>query len=94
MKHIEWFHFCNHFFSSMYELKRVFLLLYRLYPSSTELSVNLGLLFMKIEDYNQAFNQLGNAIAHDPLNADALFTFAAEIQVNTKYKRVFFFYLY
>ncbi|XKL63125.1 hypothetical protein PGB90_005489 [Kerria lacca] len=57
----------------------------QLYPSSTELSVNLGLLFMKIEDYNQAFNQLGNAIAHDPLNADALFTFAAEIQRHGEY---------
>lgn len=36
---------------------------------------------MKIEDYRKAFNQLGSALAHDSANADALFTFAAEIQV-------------
>ncbi len=53
----------------------------RLYPASTDLSVSLGLLFMKTEEYKKAFDQLGNAIAHDPVNADALFTFAAEIQV-------------
>ncbi|XP_065222520.1 Bardet-Biedl syndrome 4 protein [Planococcus citri] len=57
----------------------------KLFPASTELSVNLGLVYMKIEDYKKAFNQLGCAIAHDPTNADALFTFAAEIQRHGEY---------
>lgn len=58
---------------------------YRLYPTSTELSVNLSLIFMHMDEFKRAFNQLGTTIAHDPTNAEALFTFAAEIQVRIFY---------
>lgn len=54
----------------------------RFYPTNTDLSINLGLIFMKLVEYKKAFNLLGTAIAHDPTNPDALFTFAAEIQVS------------
>ncbi|KAK7590686.1 hypothetical protein V9T40_002299 [Parthenolecanium corni] len=57
----------------------------RFYPTNTELSINLGLIFMKLIEYKKAFNLLGTAIAHDPANPDALFTFAAEIQRHGEY---------
>jgi len=53
----------------------------RLFPFSTNISVDLGLLYMKQRDYDQAFNVLGNTLCQDPENPKALLTLAAEMQV-------------
>lgn len=56
----------------------------RLFPFSTNISVDLGLLYMKQRDYDQAFNVLGNTLCQDPENPKALLTLAAEMQVGIK----------
>lgn len=53
----------------------------RLFPFSTNLSVDLGQLYMKQRDYDLAFNVLGNTLCQDPENPKALLTIAAEMQV-------------
>lgn len=55
----------------------------RLFPFSTNLSVELGLLYMKQREYDKAFNVLGNTLCQDPENPKALLTLAAEMQVIT-----------
>ncbi|VVC24162.1 Tetratricopeptide repeat,Tetratricopeptide repeat 1,Tetratricopeptide repeat-containing [Cinara cedri] len=57
----------------------------KLFPFSTNLSVDLGLLYMKQREYDQAFNVLGNTLCQDPVNPKALLTLAAEIQRNFGY---------
>lgn len=54
----------------------------RLFPFNTNISVDLGLLYMKQRDYDQAFNILGNTLCQDPENPKALLTLAAEMQVD------------
>lgn len=56
----------------------------RLFPFSTNISVDLGLLYMKQRNYDQAFNVLGNTLCQDPENPKALLTLAAEMQVCIK----------
>lgn len=53
----------------------------RLFPFSTSLSIDLGLLYMKQREYDQAFNVLGNTLCQDPENSKCLLTLAAEMQV-------------
>ncbi|XP_025425724.1 Bardet-Biedl syndrome 4 protein homolog isoform X2 [Sipha flava] len=57
----------------------------KLFPFNTNLSVDLGLLFMKQREYDQAFNVLGNTLCQDPENPKALLTLAAEMQRNCGY---------
>lgn len=54
----------------------------RLFPFSTNLSVDLGLLYMKQRQYDQAFNVLGNTLCQDSENPKALLTLAAEMQAS------------
>lgn len=54
---------------------------FRLYPSSSELYTALGLLHMKLGEYELAFDKLGSALAHDPMCVKALLAAGSVIQV-------------
>ncbi|XP_050521175.1 Bardet-Biedl syndrome 4 protein homolog isoform X2 [Daktulosphaira vitifoliae] len=64
----------------------------KLFPFNTNLSVDLGLLYMKQREYYQAFNVLGNSLCQDPENPKALLTIAAEMQRQCGYDEALFKY--
>ncbi|XP_050442968.1 Bardet-Biedl syndrome 4 protein homolog isoform X2 [Adelges cooleyi] len=57
----------------------------KIFPFNTTLSVDLGLLYMKLREYDQAFNVLGNSLCQHPENPKALLTLAAEMQRHCGY---------
>lgn len=57
----------------------------QLFPTSSELAVTQGLLYMKVGEYEKAFNKLGLAIAITPLETRSLLGIAAIVQDNNEF---------
>uniref|UniRef100_A0A8D0BT63 BBSome complex member BBS4 n=1 Tax=Salvator merianae TaxID=96440 RepID=A0A8D0BT63_SALMN len=64
-------------------------------PENTELLATLGLLYLELEDYQKAFEHLGNALTYDPSNYKAILAAGSMMQTHgdfdvalTKYRVV------
>ncbi|XP_047000094.1 Bardet-Biedl syndrome 4 protein isoform X2 [Schistocerca americana] len=51
-----------------------------IYPENSDLATTLGLLYMKLREYQKAFEKLGSALAHNPSSAKALLAMGSIMQ--------------